>query len=193
MDLFEPPRILRDLEHYPEEAVIVGRLLAGYSDVEVMLLYCVEHVQHDFGTAVKVMYRARGETQRIDVADALARTHYHRHRLGTRFEMAIGALRHCLKIRNQYAHCAWFPEMEGVKRLGFVNLEETAREYGAVNFKMNVHYLDLALLHAQHAFFDRTMGLFLWLGREVQIREGNETKNPHSWPAELKLPDLHIP
>lgn len=110
---------------FDKEGAIIGRLLAGYTNLEVGLLHCVQVVRDDFDSVLKAMFRTRGESQRIDIADALGRYYYHDHKLGTKFEMAIGAMRHCLRIRNQYAHCVWWDDRSG--KLSFANLEEIAK------------------------------------------------------------------
>jgi hypothetical protein len=40
--------------------------------------------------------------------------------------MGVGAVKHCLKIRNQYVHCVWYDDKSG--KLAFVNLEEIAKD-----------------------------------------------------------------
>jgi len=64
---------------------------------------CVQVVRDDFDAVLKAIFRVRGETARIDIADALGRHFYDDRGLATEFGMAVGAVRHCLKIRNQYA------------------------------------------------------------------------------------------
>jgi len=56
---------------YPEEAAIIGRLLAGYGELEFDLCLCVGHARGDMDMAFKAMFRPRGETQRIDIADPI--------------------------------------------------------------------------------------------------------------------------
>ena len=71
------------------------------------------------------MFRVRGETARINVGDALGRQAYDKLGLRTDFELAVSAMRYCLKIRNQYAHCNWYDDRTG--RLAFVNVEDIAK------------------------------------------------------------------
>src|SRR2546427_11701078 len=113
---------------FPEECAIVGRLLAGYSVMEFGLMVCVNAAIEDFDAVFKTMFRTRGETQRIDIADAMSRHKFHTIQLGTQFEMAIGNMQRCLKIRNQFAHCHW---AEKPGRMGFVDMEELAKTSSA--------------------------------------------------------------
>src|SRR5690242_15429696 len=81
--------ILAPFLTFPDEAAIIGCLLAGYTTLEVGLLHCVQVVRDDFDAVLKAMFRARSETQRIDVADALGRHYYHDRGIGTEFEMGV--------------------------------------------------------------------------------------------------------
>jgi hypothetical protein len=65
--------ILAPFLTFHEEAAIIGRLLAGYTALEVGLMNCVQVVRDDFDAVFKAMFRARGETFRIEIADALGR------------------------------------------------------------------------------------------------------------------------
>jgi hypothetical protein len=82
---------------------------------------------------LKAMFRPRGETSRIDIADALGRHFYRDRGLGTEFEMGVSAVRYSLKIRNQYAHCVWYDDKSG--KLAFVNLEEVAGDNARLNHR----------------------------------------------------------
>src|SRR6266851_9447017 len=79
--------ILAPFLTFHKEAVIIGRLLAGYTTLEVGLMHCVQVVRDDFDAVLKAMFRPWGETSRIDIADALGRHFYHDRGLGTEFEM----------------------------------------------------------------------------------------------------------
>jgi len=65
--------------------------------------------------------------------------------LATEFGMAVGAVRHCLKIRNQYAHCVWYDDHSG--KLAFVNVEEIAKD----NTKLK-DLTSLTILHVDVPF-----------------------------------------
>src|SRR5262249_20474915 len=114
--------ILTAFNRFPKEAKMVGHLLAAYANLEIDLLHCVAGIRGDFDAVLKSMFRTRSVRQRIDIADALGRQPFHHYKMGTPFAMAIGAVRHCLNIRNQYAHCNWYDDNSG--HLAFVNLEE---------------------------------------------------------------------
>jgi len=94
--------VMPAFHRFPNEAAIIGRLLAGYAELEIDLLHCVAVAREDFDATLKAMFRIRGETSRINVGDALGRQVYDKLGLGADFQMAVSAMRYCLKIRNQY-------------------------------------------------------------------------------------------
>src|SRR3546814_10168398 len=96
--------IMPAFDTFPQEGAIIGRLLAGYGEIELSLCMCVVQARDDHDMVFKAMFRPRGETQRIDVADALGRKPYEDAGLGTPFGEVIGAARYCLKIRNPFSH-----------------------------------------------------------------------------------------
>src|SRR4051794_31432912 len=69
--------IQRAFQLCPEEGAIIGRLLAGYGELEVDLALCVAAtLDDDVDTAFRIMFRLRGESQRIEIADAFIQQHY---------------------------------------------------------------------------------------------------------------------
>ena len=75
------------------------------------------------------------------------------------YEGTLAAVRHCLRIRNQYAHCHWAHDETGIF---FANLEEAAnRAYG---FNYDWKQVDLTILNEQEAFFDNMKDRLIYLG-----------------------------
>jgi hypothetical protein len=183
------PRFLSD---YPKEMAVVGRLLLLYGgNLEPELLETVHAVNDDFDGVVKALFRTRGETQRIAIADALARHRFHEIKLGTEFEMAIGAMQYCLKIRNQYAHCVWAGH--GTVGLCYLNFEEMAVQNILVTkqFGMELSPINLGLLVEQQKYFSYASSLLSWVGKEALLRRGKEKENRSSKPKQLAKPRLH--
>src|SRR5258707_682232 len=108
---------------FTEEGTIIGRMLLGYGELEFELLSCAaEVVGRD--VALKVLFRARGEKQRIEIGDAIVRPQFKGTQLETHYAETIGALHWCRTIRNQYAHSHWLHwEKEG---LFFTSLDKAA-------------------------------------------------------------------
>jgi hypothetical protein len=185
--------ILAPFLKFHEEAAIIGRLLAGYTNLEVGLMHCVQVVRDDFDAVLKAMFRPRGETSRIDIADALGRHFYHDRGLGTEFEMGVGAVRHCLKIRNQYAHCVWYDDQSG--KLAFVNLEEVAGENTRLKDlkSLTTWHVDVSLLMAQEQYFVYADEILARTNHEGRLRDGKLQINTLQKPPAPKRPDLKIP
>jgi hypothetical protein len=185
--------ILPPFDTFTTEAAIIGKLSAGYTTLEVGLMHCVQVVRDDFDAVLKSMFRTRGETQRIDVADALGRHFYGKRGIGTEFEMAIGAVRYCLKIRNQYAHCVWYDDKSG--KLAFVNLEEIAKSNKRLAdlSSLTTLHVDETLLKSQEAYFVYADSLLSWLNLEGRVRHRKIKINLQEKPTPMKQPDLHIP
>ena len=157
------------------------------------MLNAVQVVRNDFDTTLKVMFRTRGETQRLDVADAMGRHFYKDQKLETEFSMAIGAARHCLKIRNQYSHCIWWDDNSG--KLAFANMEEIAEnnDYVADLVDLTTLYMDTPLLEQQESYFAYANDLLNWVNFECRLRTGKVPTQPYSKPKQMKQPPLQLP
>ena len=177
---------------FAPEGAAVGRLLAGYTTLEIGLMACVQMVRDDFDAVLKAMFRVRSESQKIKIADALGRHYYHNHELGTQFETAIAAIKHCLKIRNQYAHCQWYDDRSG--RLAFVNIEDIATEntYLTDLSELTTYYVHLPLLQRQEAYFVYVDQLLTWVNYQGRIRAGKARIPERPVPKPMKQPPLHI-
>ena len=180
-------------QKFHQEAKIIGRLLCGYTELELDLMHCVQVVRDDFDTTLKILFRIRGESQRIAIADAFGRRYYHDLKLGTQFEVAIGAIKRCLKVRNQYAHCTWWADNTG--HLTFANLEEIAKHNAPVRDlkSLTSRHLDVPCLQAQEEYFSYTDGLLLWLIHEGQVLAGKQSSHNLVNPPQLTQPALYIP
>ena len=184
--------ILAPFLTFRDEAAVIGRLLAGYTSLEVGLMHCVQVVRDDFDAVLKAMFRPRGETNHIDIADALGRHFYHDLDLGTEFEMGVGAVRHCLKIRNQYAHCVWYDDKSG--KLAFVDLEEIVKTNARLPdlTSLTVFHADVPLLTEQERYFVFADEMLAWTNYEGRLRNGKIRSNPLQKPQPPKAPDLHL-
>lgn len=185
--------IFSTFQKFPDEAAYIGRILSAYTDLELGLMLCVNIVRGDFDAILKSMYRTRGETARIKIADALGRQSFNEIGLGNEFSTGIGAIRYSMKIRNQYAHCLWWDDYSG--RLGFANLEEIANDNAKIpDFKsLTRYYVTAELLKSQEEYGFYVDHYLLWLNWEAQLRLGKVASHPHVMPAPQVQPDLHIP
>jgi len=178
---------------FGDEAAIIGRLLGGYALLELDLLNCVAMATQDFDTTLKEMFGRRGETRRIDKAAKLGHRPYEAEGLKEEFEAAIDAIRHCLKMRNQYAHHHFYDNNSG--KLALVNLEENAKSSHRVTDLKNLTtlYVDVPTLRAQEEYWHLTDRLIIWLNYERRFRI-SEIKQILAWgkPTLPPKPVLHL-
>jgi hypothetical protein len=189
--------IMKPFSKFSAEGDIIGRLLAGYSNIEVSLFHAVHVATGDFDAALKKMFGIRSERKRIDAAEQLGLPEYQRLNLAADFREALTVMRHCLNIRNQYAHWIWWDDYSG--QLAFANVEDLAKpKTGKVTdlSTLNAHHVDAALLKAQEAYFVYADDLLLWVNYEGRFTEGklgNAWQNPMgSKPSSLPRPNLYL-
>lgn len=115
---------------FQRERNVIGRLLVGYGEMELDLCHCIAMGIDDLDMALKAMFRPRGETSRIDIAEAMGQKVYTSLALSKPFDEAIGAMRFCLKLRNRYAHSHFYDDNSG--SLAMVSLEEIAKKRAVI-------------------------------------------------------------
>lgn len=187
-----PPRLAPIHRAFSTEMQIIGRLLVDYSELEIDLMNCVSTVRKDLDSTLKVMFRTRGETARINSADALARQLYTKLSLDSEFSEAIDAMRHCLKIRNKFAHAYWHDPQ--VKQLCYISLEDLADTNEMVTdlLSLDFFFLDIPLLERHEEFFRYTEDVLTYVNFEGRCRTGIMTSpNPFSQPTRLERPPLY--
>jgi len=172
---------------FPEEAAIIGRLLAGYAELEYLMAICLGAALDDEQTAIRTLFRMKSE--RVTVANALLCPLCEKAKMAGKYTAAIGNMRRCGTIRNQYAHS----NFEYSPRFGlfFVDLQESAK--GTLEFKHQWRHVDVPLLSQQEAFFWMT---FQWWEhiRQCFISRRKGRGDPVSLePPRLDQPPLHNP
>ena len=187
--------IMAPFSKFSTEGDTIGRLLAGYSNIEMSLFHAVHMATGDFNTALKKMFGIRSESGRIRAAEKLALLEYQRLKLAADFEKALRVMRYCLKIRNQYAHWVWWDDNSG--KLAFANVEDLTKYKSKVTNleKLKAHHVDADLLKAQEAYFVYADDLLLWVnyeGRFTQGKLGNAKQNPVNKPEGVKRPKLRL-
>ena len=176
------------LRDFPKQRIAIGRLLLAYAELEVELCNCIA-AAYDLNIAVKALYRMRGESQRIQIADGLARELYTTAKLETPFSETIGDLGYAVQIRNQYSHCCW--ARDG-KYLAFVNYEDAAKTNSRADRAVTIFYrVDLALLKKQETFFAYVQDCLFYLQSEYQNRTGDPPNSVWPKPAKVQRPPLH--
>jgi hypothetical protein len=178
--------------YHPEVAACIGRILAGYPQIEYSMVECLDAVRDDYDVVFKCLFRVRGETQRVEIADALGRNLYHEIDLGTEFEMTFGALRHLLRIRNQYAHAHWLATEAG---MSMVDMEEAAKStaYAGGEGKVSLNILTPEIVQQQEQYGNYVNLLITWLTDEAKIKKGKTKVNVFPKPKQVAQPPLYKP
>jgi hypothetical protein len=187
-----PRSIMAPFGKFPKEGDTIGRLLAGYSNIEIGLMHCVQVATGDFDAVLRKMFGVRGETKRINAAERLGLPEYQRLGLSAEFEKAIRVVRYSLKIRNQYAHWIWWDDYSG--KLAFANIEDLTKYKRKIKdlSKLKAHQVDAAVLTAQEAYFVYADEFLGWINYEGQFRDRKLASNPLTKPAPVQRPRLRL-
>lgn len=134
------------------EGIIIGRILAGYGELELELCRCRIAVENILDLPIREFFGARGADKRLKVAKAKLQPDYTTAGLLADLVQALADLEWCRQIRNQYSHCHWYwTSKEG---LCFINLEELAKQPTMILcVTAGRHPVSLTLLKDQEAFF----------------------------------------
>lgn len=173
----------------PKEGALIGLMVVSFGELELMCGLCAGLALSGSEIALRAIYRSRSTRGRVDIADALMRPAFVQEELEAELTQTLTAVYHCLKIRNQYAHCHWGSSHgDGVF---FTDLEQAAEKRDG--FDYHYKYVDLELLQEQLAYFDYGKDCFLYLEHEFRFRK--KTLSFHSFPRppEQPRPILHRP
>jgi hypothetical protein len=177
------------------EGVVLGRILAGYGELELTMCDCLIAIENVFDLPIRDIFGERGAEKRIKIAKKRLLAEYAKASLQTELAETLDDMEWCRLIRNQYAHCSWYwTQQEG---LCFVNLEELAKQASTIiNLMGNRHPIDEPLLNAQESFLNCVKEGFTHLASAY--RAWNQTRAaPRSsiyiFPKPLKIarPLLH--
>jgi hypothetical protein len=109
------------------------------------------------------------------------------------FEICCSMAAHCMKIRNQYAHCNWADAAHvGRKAAGlfFADLEKSAFNG---DFFHQFRHVNVELLTLQEGYFAQTMEWLDFLNHEIAFAQGRIARQNWPRPPELEPPPLHNP
>ena len=179
---------------FPREMAVIGRLLVDYGELELDLMNCVQVARsNDLNATLKAMFRVRGETNRIDIADGLGRAAYVAVNLEAEFDSMIAVIKHCLRIRNKYAHAFWHDPNMG-KDLCYVSLEELAKENDVVRdlAALTFFFIDEPLLLRQEQFFEYTRNLITYVNYQGRYNSGALKRQIFPLPAVVAPPPYFV-
>jgi hypothetical protein len=173
---------------FPQEASLIGRLLAAFGELEISVCYNTSKATGLGDTALCALYRVRATSARIDAADALMRPAYEMVGLSETYRDAIDRVNFCRIIRNQFAHCNWADHEVG--GLFFADLQRSA---ATPDFWLRWKHIDIALLQSHEAYFDGALEALRFADHELAVSQGK--LRSHVWPKPPRLaqPPLHNP
>lgn len=181
--------VLQPFDDFPEEGVLIGRILIAYGELDFELCICLGAALRSLEAAVRTLYRLRGEDSRLQVADALMREHFHSVDLKNEYEAMLGAIRWSKSLRNQYAHCHWIAYGDG---LFFTDLDKVAKT--AIGQILHQFWnVDVPLLKRQEEFLDYTSAWLTYLRQELEKRTGQSASNFWTTPPITEPPPLYNP
>jgi hypothetical protein len=100
-------------------------------------------------------------------------------------------VRHCLVIRNQFAHCNWGDDPNG-SDLFFADVQASASSDSG-ELCHSWRHVNIELLNAQEAYFSNTLEWFDYLDHEMRTLQGRLDRNHWPMPPVLPRPPLHNP
>ncbi|MDQ0396418.1 hypothetical protein [Labrys monachus] len=158
------------LIRFPIEAALIGYMLAAFGELEYSI---AENASIAIGArerVLKAIYRLRTTSSRIDAADALMAPAYDEIGLRDEYRDVLRMSKHCLKIRNQFAHCSWQDEVTSRgEGLFFSDLQAAAD--AETGFELSWRQVDKSLLLLQRNFFNQTSDWLTYLGSALAIEK----------------------
>ena len=184
---------IQPIYRFKNEGEAVGRLLLGYSNLEIGLMNCVQMaIGGNLNAVIKPMFSFRGESRRIKRAQDIGDPVFAQHGLTRNFHHAIAVMRRCLEIRNQYAHWALWDDNTG--KLAFANLESLAKVKRTVSnlIRLRTFHVDATLLAEQEDYYIYCDQYISWLNFEIQVRTNALPRNIAPKPKRTKRPRLKL-
>jgi hypothetical protein len=178
------------LHRHPLESLIIGQLILSYGELELLIAFLLGNAINNRDAALKMMFRVVGESARIGAADAMMRDAYSAAGLADQYAEVIGAVRFCVRVRNQFAHCHWGDDF--IAGLFFTDLQEPAK--ASEGFEHYWHHIDGPLALKLQEYFEYTLECLRFVEYEFVIRTKKiECKNPFLKLSRLSPPNLHNP
>jgi hypothetical protein len=181
-------RLLIELKGFDREQELIGRMIMAYGEFEFEVAHLMDYaVTLGKDAGPRILFRVNGEAARLDVADAILKPFFETMNLGGRWSNALGALRYCKNIRNQYAHCNW--KADPGKPLYFINADRDV-DSADDTITLQLYPTDLTLLQEQHVYFEYSLDLLFYLNCRCRIRRGLDSPQPEV-PKSIPQPPLH--
>lgn len=178
-------------DRHPFEGSMVGRMLLNYGELELMVGMLLGNALNSQDTALKTMFRIIGESSRVNAADALMRDAFVREGLESEYADMIGAVRWCVRARNQYAHCHWADDPRDPAGIYFTELSEPAK--AIEGFRYWFRHVDVTLLMEQATYFEYAGDCLAYVNFEYLFRQGKRAAHNALMPSKRIQPSWHNP
>ncbi len=162
---------------------LIGQMLIGYGEIEYELASLLG-AAYDPRMALRAMFRSRGETARIEVADSLLHPRCLEIGVKAKYEITISAVKFCKNVRNQYSHCHWHLE-DG--DLWFYNMESAAEGHPET-IDFTFQHVNMKLLLEQLAYFNYSRYCLIHLQNQFGYHGGLKNQDPTPWPKAPQRP-----
>lgn len=171
------------------EGIIVGRILAGYGELELEMCVCLDAIKGDFDASLRLVFSKRGAEKRIEIADTEMDQEVTKAGLRPLLTETLADMDWCREIRNQYAHCHWYWTEQG---LCFVNLEALAKRPTPIKSPtVGRLSLSLSLLQQQVDYLFYVKECFWNLQHELLKWAGKPSSHSFARPSKILRPILH--
>jgi hypothetical protein len=192
-----------------KNAASVGRLVAGYGEIEFLLAWCAgtalacqtpirlgtskgEHRAKYEHEGIAQLYTQRGESARIDFAKNAMRPVIVTHNLVNAFHDAMMLVQLCLRIRNLFSHCNW--DQSSKRGLFFVSLEDAAKQHPPL--RLRTRHAGTKALEIAEEYFTSAITILNYISQAMAVRSqvaiGPEFKAKESARAEVGPRSLSI-
>ncbi|TGS86693.1 hypothetical protein EN817_17480 [Mesorhizobium sp. M3A.F.Ca.ET.174.01.1.1] len=142
---------------FPEESNLIGLMVIGYSELDICLCFIGGLAVGEKWAVLDAIHTIENEGTRLDLVNRLVRHKMVERGFEAKFGEAIGALRFCKGLRNQYAHAQW---VHHSGKLLFTNARDIPwKADGIIRWKST----NLELLKQQEAYFEYTRKCLMWL------------------------------
>jgi hypothetical protein len=179
-DQFGSYRINPAFDRHPEEAAIIGRILAGFGEIEFLVVRCAGHAVAMEDQMWRAFYRLRMTSARLELADAFMKPAYSLIGLRIEYDITYDMVIRCLAIRNQYAHCNWADHSAFLEAgLFFADIQDAAQSEEPIELSLAFRHIDVPLLEKQYRHFQTTMEWLMYLETEFANLKGRLSQH---WP-----------
>lgn len=157
-------------------------MVVGYSELDITLCHVAGLALGEKLAVLDALHQVENEGTRLELINRLVRHVFLASGKEAHFAEAIGALRYCKTLRNQFAHAQWKGENG---QLWFTNPKQINWSSGLENITWKATSLDL--LKEQEAYFVYTRRCLMSLEWFFIA-----PKAPRPFPARIPQPKKHI-